>query len=93
MAAIPHKGSEGNEVRELQQKLAKLGYDIDVDGKFGPVTDWAVKNLQAMFGYNVDGMVGPGTIKLMDSQIGYGWNAKSADAQHRALQAQGLIKG
>ena len=55
-----------------------------------PLTAWAVKNVQAMFGYDIDGIVGPGTTKLIDAQVGYGWSAKAADAQQRALKAQGL---
>lgn len=86
------KGSEGGEVKELQVKLTKLGYEVDADGKFGPLTEWAVKNLQAMFGYDIDGIVGQGTDKLIDAQLGYGWNAKGEGAQKSALRAQGLLK-
>lgn len=84
------KGSDGAEVEALQANLAKLGYEVAVDGKFGPITDWAVKNVQAMFGYDIDGIVGPGTSKLIEKQAGYGWNAKSEGAQKAALKAQGL---
>lgn len=90
--ALMKRGSEGGEVKEAQVKLGKLGYDVEADGQFGPGTAWAVNNLQAMFGYTVDGIVGDGTMKLMDAQIGYGWNAKDADAQQKALKAQGLVK-
>lgn len=84
------KGSEGNEVSTLQQGLVGLGYNIGVDGKFGQRTEWAVRNLQAMFGYDTDGVAGPATQKLIEQQAGYGWNAKSEDAQDKALKAQGL---
>ena len=90
--ALLRKGSEGSEVKELQAKLGKLGYEVTADGKYGPVTEWAVKNLQAMFGYTIDGIVGDGTDKLIDAQIGYGWNAKGDGAQKSALRAQGLTK-
>ena len=57
---------------------------------FGPITEWAIKNVQAMFGYNVDGLAGDGTLKLIDAQVGYGWNAHSPDAHKTALKAQKL---
>jgi len=84
------KGSDGAEVETLQNDLIALGYEVTADGKFGPITDWAVRNFQAMFGYDIDGIVGPGTQKLLDAPKGYGWNAKGEGAQEAALKAQGL---
>ena len=82
-------GAKGDSVKELQQKLNQLGYTVEADGHFGPLTEKIVKNLQTMFGYTVDGMVGDGTMGLIDAQIGYGWSADAPDAQERALRAQG----
>ena len=87
------KGSKGEDVQKLQKQLTQLGYDVGVDGDFGALTHWGVTNLQAMFGYSVDGIVGPGTQKLIDAQLGYGWNAKGDNAHAAALNAQGLKKG
>ena len=84
------KGKNGDEVKTLQENLQKLGYSVNADGDFGTVTDWAVKNFQAMFGYDVDGIVGPGTTNLIEQQIGYGWNITTPDAQKHALKAQGI---
>lgn len=84
------KGADGDQVKDLQLKLMKLGYAIEADGKFGRMTEWAVQNFQAMFGYDIDGIVGPATLKLIDAQAGYGWNATSENAQAQALKAQGL---
>ncbi len=84
------QGDRGREVRELQQKLVDLGYEIDVDGVFGPVTRWAVLNLQAMVGSDVAGVVGPATARLVDAQRGYGWSLGRPNAQRWALKAQGL---
>ncbi len=50
-------GSEGRQVRLLQQALG----DIKVDGVFGPETEQAVRNFQASAGLTVDGIVGPQT--------------------------------
>lgn len=74
------QGSKGQEVRTLQNKLIKLGFDVEADGDFGKRTDGAVRKLQALFNYSVDGIVGPGTDKLIEQQIGYGWNVNSPDA-------------
>ncbi|MCB9667345.1 MAG: peptidoglycan-binding protein [Myxococcales bacterium] len=74
------QGSKGQQVRELQDKLVKLGFEVEVDGDFGKRTDGAVRKLQALFNYSVDGLVGPGTEKLIEQQIGYGWNVQSPDA-------------
>lgn len=83
------RGSKGDEVRQLQKRMAQLGFDVEPDGDFGAKTDAAVKELQTMFGYTVDGIVGDGTSKLIEAQIGYGWNVKAPDAKQRAMSAQG----
>lgn len=82
-------GSKGDEVKSLQDGLIKLGFDVDADGHFGPKTEFAVKTLQAMFGYDTDGIAGEGTQKLVTAQIGHGWNASLPNAKELALQAQG----
>lgn len=89
MSDLIKKGSKGDGVRALQQKLVTLGFDVAVDGDFGGGTDTAVRDLQTLFGYTVDGMVGPGTIQLVDAQIGYGWHRKAPDAVAKAQAAQG----
>ena len=67
------KGADGADVAYLQRKLIALGFDVGVDGKLGPSTEKAIRELQEAWGYNVDGMVGPATNRLIDAQIGYGW--------------------
>ena len=49
-------GSEGRQVRLLQEKLG-----IVADGVFGPETEAAVRTFQAAHGLEVDGIVGPRT--------------------------------
>lgn len=66
-------GAEGADVGYLQRKLRALGWDVRVDGRFGPGTTRAVRELQEAWGYDVDGMVGPATNTLIDAQIGHGW--------------------
>ena len=71
--SVLKRGSKGSDVSALQQDLVHLGYQIAVDGDFGPGTEDAVKDLQKSFGYTVDGAVGDGTRFLITQQKGYGW--------------------
>lgn len=75
------RGSEGADVRFLQRRLTVLGFALAVDGKFGESTEQAVRALQQAFGYDVDGIVGEATHKLLNQQIGYGWK-QGAKAAH-----------
>ena len=54
-------GSKGDEVKELQTLLKNNGYNLDVDGNFGPKTQAAVKAYQKASGLDVDGIVGTNT--------------------------------
>ena len=54
-------GMKGDEVTNLQTSLKNAGYNIDVDGSFGPQTLEAVKDYQKANGLTIDGMVGPET--------------------------------
>jgi peptidoglycan hydrolase-like protein with peptidoglycan-binding domain len=57
-------GSHGVAVRGLQRVLLGAGYGveaIEIDGRFGPETEAAVKALQEASGIEVDGVVGPKT--------------------------------
>ena len=55
-------GAEGADVKQLQQYLIQLGYDLGrwgADGEFGDSTELAVKAFQRTEGLNVDGKYGP----------------------------------
>ena len=54
-------GSSGSDVKKLQEALNKNGYSLEVDGKFGPKTQAAVKDYQKKNGLKVDGVVGTKT--------------------------------
>ena len=57
-------GDAGPEVHDIQQRLAALGLHVDADeleGRFGPSTDAAVRGFQAGRSLRVDGLVGPDT--------------------------------
>jgi peptidoglycan hydrolase-like protein with peptidoglycan-binding domain len=72
------KGSSGNEVRTLQANLKKLGFTLEDDGIFGEKTQNSIITLQTIFGYDVDGLAGPATQKLIEQQASYGWNLVAA---------------
>lgn len=55
------KGSTGEVVTALQNRLIALGYDIAADGIFGQKTENAVRMLQASKGLTADGICGPNT--------------------------------
>lgn len=76
--SILKQGSRGEEVRAVQERLNKLGFAIDSDAIFGDKTHAAIITLQTIFGYDTDGLVGPATLKLLDQQVGYGWNLEAA---------------
>lgn len=55
-------GSEGADVKQLQQYLIQLGYDLGkwgADGDFGDATELAVKRFQRDHKLSVDGQYGP----------------------------------
>jgi len=56
------QGSEGSHVTTWQTLLKRHGFDVQVDGEFGPKTGKATELLQTKFGAeSVDGVVGPET--------------------------------
>jgi peptidoglycan hydrolase-like protein with peptidoglycan-binding domain len=62
-------GSRGKDVRELQVQLNENGFDLDVDGVYGPKTQSAVKAYQKKNGLKVDGLAG---VETMGSLQGNG---------------------
>ncbi len=58
----------GDDVQDLQQRLNQLGFDAGPeDGLFGPLTGVAVTAFQEEMGLEVDGIVGPRTIGLLQA--------------------------
>jgi N-acetylmuramoyl-L-alanine amidase len=57
-------GDAGVEIHDIQQRLTALGFTIDaseLEGRFGPSTDAAVRLFQAQRSLRVDALVGPDT--------------------------------
>lgn len=84
-----HRGMRGDDVRMLQMKLHRLGFDLAADGVYGDDTERAVNRLQALFGHRTDGAVSETTWRLIETEIRAGWNAKLPNAEELALRAQG----
>lgn len=63
------QGSSGQSVRELQQKLNKLGYKLIVDGEFGSLTYNAVIDFQRKHNLEVDGVVGQQTLSAVNTEL------------------------
>ncbi|MBU5427946.1 spore cortex-lytic enzyme [Tissierella pigra] len=63
---ILYWGSQGQDVRTVQDKLLRWGYyDGKVDGVYGARTYRAVRKFQAKNGLTVDGVVGTSTAKAL----------------------------
>ncbi|MGB8862424.1 MAG: peptidoglycan-binding domain-containing protein [Ilumatobacteraceae bacterium] len=58
VASTLSRGATGDEVIALQAELIARGYQIDMDGEFGPGTEQAVRDEQADMLLPVDGIVG-----------------------------------
>jgi chitosanase len=56
---------KGDDVREVQKALKDAGFEISVDGIFGPSTAEIVKQFQRKNGMVVDGIVGPATMSIL----------------------------
>lgn len=62
MTSVLRPGDGGEAVRDLQQRLNRLGLPIaDELGSYGPETEHAVKSFQENRGLRVDGICGPQT--------------------------------
>ena len=60
---------EGDDVRELQIALNKVGFNLEVDGYFGPTTDEVVRKFQADKGLTVDGIVSAATLEALNMRV------------------------
>ncbi len=55
----------GDDVKKVQDALAKAGFDIKADGVFGPYTRVVVMNFQRQKKLSADGVVGPAVRKAL----------------------------
>lgn len=87
----------GDDVRELQHQLNRLGFDAgQEDGIFGPLARAAVEEFQRNVGLPVDGIAGPSTVEALrrlhrgHQSGGLGVRARQREAL-RQLADQGLV--
>jgi peptidoglycan hydrolase-like protein with peptidoglycan-binding domain len=62
-------GSYGDDVKRIQNALNAVGYNLNVDGRFGKLTAAAVKNYQEQNSLRADGVVGPSTVASLNIKI------------------------
>lgn len=67
-AAALRLGDQGQYVMDVQQALAEAGYEVEVDGKFGPATERALKQFQADNGLEADGLAGTDVYRVLLGQ-------------------------
>lgn len=81
-------GSEGEEVRELQEALIKLNYlSGKADGIYGEKTEEAVRHFQGIYGLTVDGLAGARTQSKLFSV------ANSKQTTTTTIASSGVFKG
>lgn len=79
-AATYQRGSSGETVRQIQQKLSNWGYySGSVDGIYGSKTVEAVKYFQRVNGLTVDGKCGPQTLKALGMNVSSTSSTSSGD--------------
>lgn len=69
---ILRNGCEGDDVKEMQSGLIRLGYDLGkwgADGEFGDCTELAVRAFQQDNGLEVDGEFGPLSLAAFEADL------------------------
>ena len=83
------RGSSGETVRQIQEKLLDWGYySGEVDGIFGSKTEDAVEYFQKKNGLAVDGKVGPATLEALGMPAGETSSASGGASGDVALLAR-----
>ena len=62
-------GSVGDAVRTLQQNLSGLGFQLRIDGDFGPATERMLKAFQRENRLKPDGVFGPKTLEMLQRKL------------------------
>jgi N-acetylmuramoyl-L-alanine amidase len=97
--ALSKYGSQGNEVKQIQEKLKRWGYySGSVDGIYGSQTLAAVKSFQKKNGLTVDGIAGEKTLAAMgitssSSSSSTASNSNSSDVNLLARLIYGEARG
>lgn len=94
----PHvlkRGDQGDEVKLLQESLNRVGFDLLVDGDYGPGTERAVRDFQDRVGIVGDGVFGDKTAAVLSGhpfpetlqQSDIEWAAQALDCEVAAVMA------
>jgi len=67
--ATLRRGDRDNDVKVLQRALRAVGYDLEIDGIFGRITQECVKSFQATHALTRDGIVGPKTLAALEEAV------------------------
>lgn len=57
--------AKNEHVRLVQRNLNRLGYNVDVDGSYGPIMENTIKQFQKDHGLKIDGFIGAETTELL----------------------------
>ncbi|MCS5522906.1 peptidoglycan-binding protein [Curtobacterium flaccumfaciens pv. oortii] len=63
------RGLQGSDVRQLNENLAALGYDVSVDDRFGPRTERAVRQWQRDRGHEVTAVLTADDVAFVDGAV------------------------
>jgi len=63
------RGLQGADVRQLNDNLAALGYDVSVDDRFGPRTELAVRQWQRDRGHEVTAVLTADDVAFVDGAV------------------------
>lgn len=63
------RGLQGADVRQLNENLAALGYDVSVDDRFGPRTERAVRQWQQDRGHDVTSVLTADDVAFVDGAV------------------------
>jgi len=86
------RGSRGNDVKQLQESLNKLGYNLDVDGIFGQGCVNAVIDFQEKQNLVSDGIAGSGTWTAITTALKARQNIQSqTDDEQNPIEGDVLI--
>ncbi|OYO03329.1 hypothetical protein CGZ96_01535 [Enemella evansiae] len=88
-APVLKEGTRSNRVSGLQYLLRANGFNIEIDGSFGPATKSAVKSFQARNGLVQDGIVGPKTLAKLSVVTRYGTEGNRVRAVQTLLRNSG----
>lgn len=88
-APVLKEGAQSNRVTGLQLLLRANGFNIAVDGSFGPATKAAVKSFQARNGLVTDGIVGPKTLAKLSVVVRHGAEGYRVRALQTLLRNSG----